>query len=190
MIIVDKKLFGVEFFIYRKKIMANKSWEQDFIDKYVEEVLCKNECIEIVNKGCRAKKYADLEYLDKSTKTLWRIEVKTSDSPGSLDSVHKIFGELLKNTSFKNTANSDYSVKYGLLLDSKRLRNKNDDFNKRNQNNFQKQIIRSFSHDRLQKFGEIVPIESVFIFDGENVHKLSWDDFISEEKIILPPTEE
>jgi len=88
------------------------------------------------------------------------------------NAVHKIFGELLKETG--RNIPSDKTIKYGLLLDGRYCPNK-EVFGK----DFFMDRFSYINYDKYKSFGAIIPIENIFIFDIEknSVENISWNDF-------------
>ena len=82
--------------------MANRTPEQDLIDIFVnhlqqhaDEEICISK---IINSNCKSKKFADIEFKSKAN-LHWVIEAKSNDSEDRYNTVHKIFGELLKGNA-------------------------------------------------------------------------------------------
>lgn len=93
--------------------MANQAPEQNLINEFIEHMRCQldnNLCIgELYNSNCRSKTFADIEFLSKSG-LLWVIEAKSNDSNDKHNTVHKIFGELLKETGRVNRQKCRHAV--------------------------------------------------------------------------------
>lgn len=135
----------------------NKRIEKQFVEEFKERILNVSN-VKIENVNCSAKKMADIQY--EKDGIFWLIEAKTSKSPDKYNAVHKLFGELLKLTSFSKGNNS---IKYGLLLNEKEY--------------FRNQI-KKIPSEKLIAFGDIIPVSAVFIFDGEKCNQLTWAEFI------------
>ena len=93
--------------------MANRTPEQDLINDFVQHLRTHQDPeirIELLlNSNCKSKRLADVEF--KSAKGLhWVIEAKSDDSKDKHNTVHKIFGELLKETGRTNRADCRHAV--------------------------------------------------------------------------------
>lgn len=69
----------------------------------------------MINRKCRSKTFADIEYRSKSG-LHWIIEAKSHDSSDKHNAIHKVFGELLKETG--RGGRQVEKSRYGLLLPS------------------------------------------------------------------------
>ena len=76
--------------------MANRNPEQDLINKFVESIK-KTKGVEIVCANCKLQSRADVEFKMQNGE-YWVIEAKSRDSSDKYNTVHKLFGELLKET--------------------------------------------------------------------------------------------
>lgn len=144
----------------------NKKTEQELIDNYKAE-LEKEGCIDCSiyepKFNCYSKKKnADIQYVDKNG-IEWFIEAKSFKSPDKNNAVHKIFGELLKNTGLEKNCKN---VRYGILID---------DFN------FLNDHLESIPKEKLEKFAEIIDCKNgitVFVKENEGkTTKKNWNDF-------------
>ena len=141
----------------------NKKTEQELIDNYKAE-LEKEDCIDCsINFDCNSrKKHADIQYVDKNG-VEWFIEAKSFKSPDKNNAVHKIFGELLKNTGLEKNCKN---VRYGILID---------DFD------FLNDHLESIPKEKLEKFAEIIDCKNgitVFVKENEGkTTKKNWNDF-------------
>jgi hypothetical protein len=93
--------------------VANRKPEQDLIDAFVEALRASADheisFDTLYNKNCKSKTYADIEFKSKSN-VHWVIEAKSNDSSDAYNSVHKIFGELLKETGRTSRNNFKHTV--------------------------------------------------------------------------------
>lgn len=155
--------------------MGNVNYEQQLVDSYWDNI--KTNYLTLINKNCKAKKYADLEYLDKNTSIYWRIEAKSHMSKDAYNAVHKIFGELLKETG--RDTSSKKITKYGLLIDGRYCPTKKI-FGK----DFFMKCFSCINYDKYKSFGTIIPIENIFVFNitNDSVENISWNNFIGENK--------
>jgi hypothetical protein len=142
--------------------MANRSPEQDLIDSFVEVLNNHGDdnikISELINNNCKSKKTADIEYISESGQ-LWVIEAKSHDSKDAHNTVHKIFGELLKETGRKR----DKECNYAILLpeDGK---------------DFYSRLFQLVNRDKFIGFGELIPVECVFTFGDSVVSTISWQE--------------
>ncbi|WP_217555940.1 hypothetical protein [Vibrio metschnikovii] len=142
--------------------MANRSPEQDLINDFVE-ALYKAENSEygidkLVNSNCRAKKFADVEFFSRSGNH-WVIEAKSNDSKDAHNSVHKIFGELLKETG-RTERDKCY---FGILIPINAIQ-------------FYSRLFRQINRDKFIQFGALIPIKWVFACDSSEVKLLTWSE--------------
>ena len=93
--------------------MANRTPEQDLVNEFVQHLHAHlDEAIRIkslLNSNCKAKKLADVEF-KSATGLHWVIEAKSDDSKDKHNTVHKIFGELLKETGRTNRADCRHAI--------------------------------------------------------------------------------
>ena len=141
--------------------MSNRSQEQDLIDLFVESLqsqVSKDIEIKIIhNKKCRARNFADIEFISK-TGILWLIEAKSNESSDAPNTVHKIFGELLKETGRENR--SDFKIALLIPEGSKEYYSK---------------AFQAIKKEKFIKFGELIPVEIVFTFGASGVDTISWE---------------
>ena len=142
--------------------MQRNTPEQDLIDGFVK-ALAKHKDHEIrledsINTNCKSKKYADIEYRSVS-KRHWVIEAKSNDSGDAHNTVHKLFGELLKGTGKQNRKN----VKYGILIPESGIL-------------FYSRKFQQIDRKRFIQFGKLIPVESVFTFGKSGVRQIRWVD--------------
>ena len=140
--------------------MANRSPEQDLIDLFVE-ALNKHEDEDIQirtlhNKNCKARKFADIEFTSASGKR-WAIEAKSNDSKDAHNTVHKIFGELLKETGRENRDACHIAIL--IPEDSKQ---------------FYSRLFQSINREKFIAYGSLVPVEKVFTFGEAGIGIITW----------------
>lgn len=143
--------------------MPNRTPEQDLIDAFVgalrthdDETLAIGQ--PLLNTNCRSKKHADVEFVSKSG-VHWVIEAKSNASKDKHNTVHKIFGELLKETGRADRN----SCKFAVLIPEDAL-------------DFYSGAFRSISREKFLAFGELIPVEKVFTFGPNGVGEHSWED--------------
>lgn len=154
--------------------MSNINYEQQLIEEYLKISNLKN--IEVINKNCKSKKHSDLEYIDKSEQYHWRIEAKSHMSKDAYNAVHKIFGELLKETG--RPPISDKKIKYGILLDGSYCSDK-----KITGKEFFRKYFRHIEIEKYKKFGLLIPVDVVIVCDPKRnkVENFTWNQFIGAE---------
>lgn len=140
--------------------MANRQPEQDLINAFVESLQndTNNDiCIDtLYNKNCKSKTCADIEFKSKAG-LYWVIEAKSNDSTDAYNTVHKIFGELLKETGRTNRA----ECKYAILIPENAI-------------NFYSRLFRCIRREKFIGFGRLIPIDTVFTFGDSRVGKITW----------------
>jgi len=143
--------------------MANRTPEQDLIDQFLKHLEIHADedlrIAKIINKSCRSNTHADVEF-ESVSKLHWVIEAKSDDSKDRHNTVHKIFGELLKETG---RANRD-SCRHAILIPSNAVQ-------------FYSRAFQSIHREKFLGFGELVPIDTVFTSRETGVDQLSWEAF-------------
>ena len=141
--------------------MSNRAPEQSLINEFIEHMrnhLDESLCIEeIYNSNCRAKKFADIEFSSKS-KLRWVIEAKSNDSDDKYNSVHKIFGELLKETGRPNRE----KCRHALLISESAI-------------GFYSRAFQSIDRDKFLGFGALIPIDTVFVSCPSGAKLITWE---------------
>jgi hypothetical protein len=143
--------------------MANRTPEQDLIDEFIthlnqhadDTVAIDSNCV--INTRCRTNKFADIEFKSKA-KLHWVIEAKSDDSKDRHNTVHKIFGELLKETGRKNRSN----CRYAILIPESSVE-------------FYSRAFQSIDRKKFLGFGKIIPIDTVFASAATGVRQLTWE---------------
>jgi len=141
--------------------MGNRTPEQDLIDRFID-ALKRHEDPKIrietlYNKNCKAKAWADIEYLSKSG-LHWAIEAKSHESSDRHNTVHKLFGELLKETGRESRGRANISI----LIPEEGV-------------TFYSRLLQSICKEKYLGFGALVPVECVFTFGASGVIQLSWE---------------
>ena len=140
--------------------MANRSPEQDLIDEFVvhlrNHVDDNIRIAELYNSNCRSKQFADVEF-ESITKLRWVVEAKSDNSKDKHNTVHKIFGELLKETGRINRAKCRHAV---LLPESA--------------TEFYSRAFNSIDREKFLGFGVLIPIDTIFLSGPSGVKKLTW----------------
>ncbi|BCG18121.1 MULTISPECIES: hypothetical protein [Vibrio] len=148
--------------------MVQRKPEQDLIDGFV---CCLKRAKDpsfraatIINFSCKAKKYADVEYISEDG-TRWVIEAKSHDSSDRHNTVHKLFGELLKETGRPDRG----GCLYGLLIPAKSL-------------SFYSRLLQSINRDIFIGFGKLIPISAVFLYGDSRIRILTWESLYDAYK--------
>jgi hypothetical protein len=141
--------------------LANRSPEQDLINIFVDALRVHEDSnlkvASIINANCKSRKYADVEFLSNSGHH-WVIEAKSNDSDDAHNTVHKIFGELLKETGKENRD----KCKFGLLIPG-------------NAKEFYSRLFQEIRKDKYIGFGKLIPIENVFLCGSSGVTIVNWE---------------
>lgn len=140
--------------------MVNRTPEQDLIDEFVSHLkghLDESLCIaKVINSNCRSKEFADVEFESKA-KQHWVIEAKSNDSTDKHNTVHKIFGELLKETGRTNRSN----CRHAILIPETAI-------------SFYSRAFQSVDRKKFLGFRELIPIDTVFTSSSSGVNQLTW----------------
>lgn len=104
------------------------------------------------------KNNPDLRFLWNNEE--WFVEAKISSNDDRCNAVHKLFGELLKMTGIKT---KNPHKKIGLLIDNK---------------NFFASHFKYIDERIFEKFGEIVPVEKIFVFENGGIDVFNWNDIL------------
>jgi len=140
--------------------MANRTPEQDLIYQFVthleqhadDSVKIKS----IININCKSKKFADVEFISESN-LHWVIEAKSDDSKDRHNTVHKIFGELLKETGRSNRSD----CRHAILIPESAV-------------TFYSRAFQSIDRGKFLDFGKLIPIDTVFTSNESGVKQLTW----------------
>lgn len=154
----------------------NDNPEQHLVNEYVKYLTNENDNIILINKNCKSKQYADLEYIDN--KVLWVIEAKSHKSKDAYNSIHKLFGELLKETGRERISDNKLlfkTIKYGLLIPGDVY-----DYTNKSGIMFYKKHFLEIKKDKYIQFGKLIPINDIFIFDiyKNELVKKTWSEFV------------
>ncbi len=88
----------------------------------------------------------------------WVIEAKSDDSRDRHNTVHKIFGELLKETGRNNRENCSYAI----LIPGSSVK-------------FYSRAFQSIRRDKFIGFGKLIPVNCVFTCNETGIKKISWE---------------
>ena len=141
--------------------MANQAPEQSLINEFIGHM--RNHADErlriekLYNSKCRSRQFADVEFESKS-KIHWVVEAKSDDSKDKHNTVHKIFGELLKETGRTNRGKCRHAV----LLPESAI-------------DFYSRAFQSIDRDKFLGFGALIPIDTVFLSSQSRIMELTWE---------------
>lgn len=141
--------------------MTNRSPEQELINQFVQHLeihtdnALKIRCI--LNQSCKARKFADIEF-QSETNIHWVIEAKSNDSRDKYNTVHKIFGELLKETGRDNRINCRYAI---LIPESALM--------------FYSRTLQSINRTKFVDFGLLIPVDTVFTSSINGINQYTWE---------------
>ena len=147
----------------------NTKHEQPLIDRFVVALnASEDDDLRIAhphNDRCGKQNYADLEFTSASG-LRWAIEAKTGKSGNRNNEVHKLFGNLLRETG-RERGNGN-SVRIGLLLDA-------------GSEAFFRKCVRRIDRCKFIWFGLLVPVDSVFVCDDDgSFERKTWADFYDD----------
>ncbi|WP_243324381.1 hypothetical protein [Geothrix sp. SG200] len=142
--------------------MANRNPEQTLINQFVAHLRRHpdpNICIgELINSNCKSKSRADIEYKSKGD-LHWAIEAKSDDSKDRHNTVHKIFGELLKETGRTNREN----CRHAILIPENAL-------------TFYSRAFQAIDRAKFLDFGELIPVHAVFTSSHVGIKQITWSE--------------
>jgi hypothetical protein len=147
--------------------MANRTPEQDLINEFVTHLERADDSIKIgsvINTNCKSKKFSDAEFKSK-TNLHWVIEAKSNDSKDKHNTVHKIFGELLKETGRTNRSN----CRHAILIPESAVE-------------FYSRAFQSIDREKFLGFGKLIPIDTVFTSNATGVGQLTWEALYDAHK--------
>lgn len=135
--------------------------EQDLIDQFVDHLNAHTDndlkICTLFNRDCRSKALADVEFKSVSN-VHWVIEAKSNESTDRYNTVHKIFGELLKETG--RTGRENFRQAILIPLESV---------------NFYSRAFQSISREKYLGFGKLIPIDTVFVSSVSGISQFSWE---------------
>lgn len=149
--------------------MANRTPEQDLINQFVahlQQHADNNIKINsIINFNCKSKKFADVEFKSR-TNLHWVIEAKSDDSSDKHNTVHKIFGELLKETGRINRSD----CRHAILIPESAVA-------------FYSRAFQSINRQKFLDFGKLIPVDTVFTSSVTGVSQLTWQSLYDAHKL-------
>jgi hypothetical protein len=146
--------------------MQNNTPEQNLINSFVD-ALGKTDIEDIQlskpsephNQNCKSRTLADIEFTSDSG-IRWAIEAKSNESKDKYNTVHKFFGELLKETGRANRDNCNI----GILIP-------------RNSKGFYSKAFKKINKEKFIAFGDLIPVKQVFTYDEyAGIEMISWFD--------------
>jgi hypothetical protein len=148
--------------------MSNRTPEQDLIDQFVAHLeQHADETLKIdtiINSSCKSKKFADVEF-KSATNLHWVIEAKSDDSKDKHNTVHKIFGELLKETGRTNRSDCYHAI----LIPESAVK-------------FYSRAFQAIDREKFLGFGKLIPIDTVFTSSATGIGQLTWESLYDAYK--------
>ena len=148
--------------------MANRSPEQDLINEFVAHLRQhEDDALKIgavINTNCKSRKFADVEF-KSATSLHWVIEAKSDDSKDRHNTVHKIFGELLKETGRTNRSD----CRHAILIPESAVQ-------------FYSRAFQSIDREKFLGFGRLIPVDTVFTSSATGVGQLTWESLYDAYK--------
>jgi len=142
----------------------NNSPEKNLVTAFKSAIYACNDIdlkpIQEFNFNCRSKKYADIEFISTSD-SHWIIEAKSHKSKDAHNSVHKIFGELLKETG---RARNHGLYKFGVLIPI-------------DGRNFYSRLFSVIPKEKFIAFGNIIPVSAIFCLGEGEFVAYDWSSF-------------
>lgn len=141
--------------------MANRTPEQDLVNNFVQHLRTHEDPAirikSLLNSNCKAKKLADVEF-ESDAGLHWVIEAKSNDSLDKHNTVHKIFGELLKETGRTNRAD----CRHAILIPEGAV-------------DFYSRAFQSIAREKFVGFGRLIPVSTVFLSAPSGIRQLTWE---------------
>ena len=151
-----------------ENLMANRTPEQDLIDEFVAHLNNHPDdslsIVKVINSNCKSRTFADVEFESKAN-LHWVIEAKSDDSTDKHNTVHKIFGELLKETGRTNRSN----CRHAILIPQAAVV-------------FYSRAFQSIDRKKFLGFGALIPIDTVFTSSSGGVKQLTWESLYDAHK--------
>ena len=142
--------------------MSNRQPEQDLVDGFVRKIREDAPEICIHNCSCRHQTLADIEITLPSGQR-WAIEAKSHKSNDRYNTIHKLFGELLKETGRDERDNCNI----GVLIPECGI-------------DFYKDGFRKIRRRKFVCFGILIPVRYVFSYGVYGVRHTFWDRFYDQ----------
>ncbi len=143
--------------------MSNIQYEQPLINEFVSALQRAQDprlsISEVHNQICHCREYADVEFTATSG-ARWAIEAKYGAPANISNEVHKLFGDLLRETGRENRQN----CKIGLLLHQRTER-------------FFRCGVSRINRQKFIAFGRLIPVRSVFVLSPLRVICKTWEQF-------------
>ena len=123
---------------------------------------------ELINDNCRARNFADVEFKSESS-IHWVIEAKSDRSGDRHNSVHKIFGEILKETGRTNRQDCMHAV----LIPTNAVQ-------------FYSRKFQCIDRGKFLGFGKLIPIDTVFTCATGVIQQLTWSELYDAYAVDAP----
>ena len=143
--------------------MPNTQYEQLPIDSFVSALRHVRDrnlpTRHIDNQSCHSRTLADVEFTAISG-VRWAIEAKYGAPNNRPNEVHKLFGDLLRETRCDRPENREI----GLLL------------HRATENDFRNGVAR-IDRQKFIRFGCLIPVAAVFVVSPPDVIRKTWAEF-------------
>lgn len=136
--------------------------EQELVNQFISHIQqCSDTHValdtqRLINSNCKAKQLADIEYFSKDG-THWVIEAKSNDSADKHNTVHKIFGELLKETGRSGRDAPNYAI----LIPESAV-------------DFYSRAFQKIAREKFIAFGSLIPVTQVFLCSEQRASWITW----------------
>jgi hypothetical protein len=148
-----------------------RAHEQMLINQFVKHLRSHADgrlCIKTLhNDRCKSRSFADVEF-DSTAGIRWVVEAKSHKSPDRHNGVHKLLGELLKETGRLDRP----PCRYALLIPEKGVP-------------FYSWALQAIDRDKFIAFGQLIPVDGIFVSSTKGIREMTWislyDAFKAEE---------
>ena len=145
--------------------MSNQPHEQNLVDGFVQQIRHivegQGNNLHLHNCSCKSRTFADIEFTLPSGQR-WAIEAKSHESTDQYNTVHKLFGELLKETGRENRVN----CKFAILIPEDGI-------------DFYHKHFTKIDRCKFFGFGWLIPVRTMLSYNRINnsIKYTSWDGF-------------
>lgn len=138
--------------------------EQELVNQFISHIEQSSDSHiapepgKLINSNCKSKQLADIEYFSKDG-THWVIEAKSNDSADKHNTVHKIFGELLKETGRSDRDCTSYAI----LIPESAVE-------------FYSRAFQKIAREKFIAFGSLIPVNQVFLSSEQRASWITWSE--------------
>jgi len=165
--------------------MSNSTPENDLVAAFCAFLMQPRDfafrIISLHNGGSDTNEFADIEYTS-SESGLIAIEAKTHDTSNAPNTVHMVFGQLLREHGKTNPERERNPASFGILIPAETPTSINAP-NEAGVNYYQRRF-RNIPRDKFFKFGTLVNARYVFVFKRTQPLLLeiySWEGFYDKD---------